>query len=60
MLSPLSPDNSPQGHNFSTMKQFCVEKTFHRYLLSGLSSFFSQNNRTFLKNCNLVVVSFNN
>ena len=40
MLSPLSPENSPKSHNFSTMKKFFVEKTFYSYLLLGLSSFF--------------------
>ena len=47
MLSPLSPENSPKSHSFSTMKKFVVEKTFERYLLLGLSSFFSQNSQGF-------------
>ena len=58
MLSPLSPVNSPKSHNFSTMKKYFVEQTFDRFLLLGLSSFFTQNNRTFWKNCHFVVVSF--
>ena len=49
MLSPLSPENSPKSQSFSTMKQFFVENASDRYLLIGLSSFFSQNNQAFLK-----------
>ena len=45
MLSPLSPENSPKSHNFSTMKKLFVEETFDRYLLLRLASFFSQNSR---------------
>ena len=57
VLSPLSPENSPKSHNFSTVKKFFAGKTFDRYLLLGLSSFFSQNSRAFLKNCYFIVVS---
>ena len=41
------------------MKKFFVEKTFCSYLLLGLSWFFSQNSRAFLKNC-YFIVSFKN
>ena len=53
----MSPENSPKSHNFSG---FFVEKHFDTYQLSGLSSLFSQNNRTFLKTrCSIVVPSKN-
>ena len=59
MLSPLSPENSPKSHNFSTMKKFLLKKPFYSYLLLALSSFFSQNSQAFLKHC-YFILSFKN
>ena len=57
-VATFVPRIQSKSHNFSTMKQFLVEKTFDRYLLFGLSSIFGQNSLTLLKNCYFIVVSF--
>ena len=56
----LVPRKQFKSHDFSTIKKFFAEKTFHRYLSLGLSSCFSQNSPAFLKHCYFVVVSFKN
>ena len=51
MLSPLSPENSPKSHNYSTVKKFLLLKeTLDRYLLLGLSSYVSQSSQAFFEN----------
>ena len=56
----VCPQKTVQKPHFFLKNLVFAEKVTDMYLLSDLSSLFSQNSRTFKKNCYLIVVPLNN